>query len=56
MVAALLEEGAAYSEKDKLGQMPWDWAMKRGFDGIAAQLDEHARKIRKFKEKYGYSP
>ena len=56
VVAALLEEGAAYSEKDKLGQMPWDWAMKRGFDGIAAQLDDHARRIRKFKEKYGYSP
>ena len=56
VVAALLEEGAAYSEKGKLGQMPWDWAMKRGFDGIAAQLDDHARRIRKFKEKYGYSP
>ena len=56
VVAELLEEGAAYSEKDKLGQTPWDWAMKRKFDGIAAQLDEHARRIRKFKEKYGYSP
>lgn len=55
-VKELLEEGAHYSVKDKLDQTPWDWAMKMGFDGIAAALDSHARKIRKFKEKWGYSP
>jgi ankyrin repeat protein len=52
----LLEEGAHYSIADKLDQTPWDWAMKRKFDSIAAALDDHARKIRRFKEKYGYSP
>ena len=48
--------GTEFIDKDKLDQTPWDWAMKMGFDGIAATLDSHARKIRKFKEKWGYSP
>ena len=50
VVKELLEEGAHYSISDKLDQTPWDWAMKRKFDSIAAALDSHARKIRKFKD------